>query len=75
MLPDVVLAISFFKEIGAEKLWVTFGKGKKIRYISIHNICSAMSPAKTRALAGFHTLTGCDNTHFFSGTGKKSAYL
>ena len=61
----VVQAISFFNKIGAEKLWVTFGKGKKIRYTSIHDICSAMSPAKTRALPGFHTLTGCDHTSFF----------
>jgi len=29
----VVLAISFFSKIAAEKLWVTFGKGKKIRYL------------------------------------------
>ena len=54
---------------------MTFGKGKKIRYISIHDICSAKSPVKTRALPGFHALTRCDNTSFFSGTGKKSAYL
>jgi len=42
----VVLAVSFFNEIGAEKLWVTFGKSKKIRYISIHDVCNAMSPEK-----------------------------
>ena len=30
---DVVLAISFFNEIGVEKLWVTFRKGKKIYII------------------------------------------
>ncbi len=71
----VVLAISFFTEIGAEKLWVSFGMGKKLRYISIHDICSTMSPAKARALPAFHALTGCDNTSFFSGTGKKSAFL
>lgn len=35
-----------------------------------------MSPAKAHAVAlpAFHALTGCDNTSFFSGTGKKSAY-
>ena len=33
-----------------------------------------MSPAKANALPAFHALTGCDNTSFFSGTGKKSAY-
>ena len=70
----IVLGISFFTEIGAEKLWVSFGMGKKKRYISIHDICSTMSPAKANALPAFHALTGCDNTSFFSGTGKKSAY-
>ena len=64
----IVLAISFFTEIGAEKLWVSFGMGKKMRYISIHAICNAMSPAKAHALPAFHALTGCDNT--FSGTGR-----
>ena len=60
-----VLAIFFFTEIGAEKLWVTFGKSKKIRYISMHDICSAKSPAKTHALPSFHALTACDHTSFF----------
>ncbi len=69
----VVLGISLFTEIGAEKLWVSFGMGKKLRYISIHDICSTMSPAKAHALPAFHAMTGSDNTSFFSGTGKKSA--
>ena len=33
-----------------------------------------MSCDKTKALPAFHALTGSDNTSFFSGTGKKSAY-
>ncbi len=70
----IVLGISFFTEIGAEKLWVSFGMGKTFRYISVHDICSTMSITKARALPAFHALTGCDNTSFFSGTGKKSAY-
>ena len=53
---------------------MSFGKGKKFKYISIHNIFDAMSPSKVRALPAFHALTGSDNTSFFSGTGKKSAY-
>ena len=48
--------------------------GKKLRYISIHDICNVMSPVKAYALPAFHALTGCDNTSFFSGTGKKYAY-
>ena len=33
-----------------------------------------MSSANAKALPAFHALTGSDNTSFFSGTGKKSAY-
>ena len=45
-----------------------------MRNISIHDTCSTMSSARAKALPAFHALTGSDNTSFFSGTGKKSAY-
>ena len=64
----------FFTDIGAEKLGVSFGMGKKLRYISIHDICNVISPIKAYAVPAFHALTGCNNTSFFSGTGKKYAY-
>ena len=36
---------------------------------------SAVGPTMSeKALPAFHALTGADNTSFFSGTGKKSAY-
>ena len=70
----IVLGMSFFDEFGADKLWVSFGIGTKLRNISNHDICSTMSAAKTKALPAFHVLTGSDDTSFFSGTGKKSAY-
>ena len=40
----------------------------------MHDMCSAMSSAKAKALPAFHALTRSDNTSFFSGTGNKSAY-
>ena len=70
----IVLGISFSSDIGADKLWVSFGIANKLRTIPIHYICSTMSSAKAKALPAFHTLTGSDNTSFFSGTGQKSAY-
>ena len=45
-----------------------------MRNISIHDICSTISSDKAKALPTFHALRGSDNTSFFSGTGKKSAY-
>ena len=68
------LGIPFFSDIGADKMLDSFGIGNKLRNISIHDICSTMFSAKTKALPTFHALTGSDNTSFFSGTGKKSAY-
>ncbi len=66
----VVLAIHFFTEIGAEQLWVSFGMGKKFRYISIHDICRTMAPSKALALPAFHALTGSDNTSSFPARGR-----
>ena len=71
----IALGISFFSDIGTDKLWVSFGIGNKLRNISIHDICSTMSPAKAKALPAFHALQGSYNTSFFSGTGKKSHSL
>ena len=36
----IVLGISLFSYIGADKLWVSLGVGNKLRNISIHDICS-----------------------------------
>ena len=66
----IVIGISFFSDIGADKLWDSFGIGNKLRNISIHDICSTMSSSKAKALPAFHALTGTDNTSFFFGTGR-----
>ena len=63
----IVLGISFFSDIGADKLWVSFGIANKLRNIPIHDICSTMSSATAKALPAFHALIGSDNTSFFSG--------
>ena len=70
----IVLRISFFSDIGANKFWFSFGIGNKLRNISIHHICSTMSSARAKALPAFHALTTSYNTSFFSGTGKNSGY-
>ena len=53
----IVLGISLFSYIGADKLWVSLGVGNKLRNISIHDICSTMYSAKAKALPAFHALT------------------
>ena len=69
----IVLGISLFSYIGADKLWVSLGAGNKLRNISIRDICSTMSSVKAKALPAFDALRGSDNTSIFSSTGKKSA--
>ena len=45
----IALRISFFSDIGADKLWVSFGIGNTLRNISIHDMCRTMSSAKGAA--------------------------
>ena len=74
VLSHAAKPVSLFSYIGADKLWISLGVGNKMRNISIHDICSTMSSAKSKALPAFYALTGSDNTSFLSGTGKQSAY-
>ena len=46
----IVLGISLFSYISADKLWVSFGVGNKLRNISIHDICSTMSSTNEESL-------------------------
>ena len=52
----IVQGISFFSDIGADKMWVPFGIGNKLRNISINDIYSTMSSAKAKDLPAFHAL-------------------
>ena len=36
-----VIAVSLFRDIGADELWLVFGCGKSFRYISIHDLSNA----------------------------------
>ena len=70
----VVLAITFFHRLSVHELWIVFGVGKKYRYISVHDIALHLGEQNDEALAGFHAFTGCDQTSFFSGKGRKTAF-
>ena len=52
----IVQGISFFSDIGADKMWVPFGIWKQLRNISIHDIYSTMCSAKAKALPASHAL-------------------
>ena len=70
----VVLAISFFRQLGFSKLWVGFGTGKNYRDIPIHDLYSNLGPFKSDALLLFHAISGCDTTSQLLGCGKKTAW-
>ena len=57
-----------------DELWLSFGTGKRFRYIPTHKIAACLGPEKSRALPMFHALTGCDTVSAFVGHGKKIAW-
>ena len=58
----VVIIVSHLHYIPASEVWVSFGVGKHQRYIATHEIATALGPSRSKSLAIFHTLTGCDVT-------------
>ena len=71
----VVLAVSAAQGLQPEEeLWLTFGTGKRFRYLAVNEIAAGLGPGKARALPVFHGLTGCDNVSSFAGHGKKTAW-
>lgn len=71
----VVLAAAFFRELQVEELWIAYGVGKHLRYLSIHAIAASFTRQQCEGLPFFHALTGCDTVSYFSGKGKKTALL
>lgn len=69
----LVIAVSLFHKIGAEKLWLEFSTEKHTRYISVQGIVHALGTEKAESLIAFHALTRCDKTSF-SGRGKVTAW-
>ena len=62
------------KQMDGTELWIAFGVGKGFRYLSAHSVSHALGKEKSRSLPMFHAFTGCDQTSFFTGKGKKTAW-
>ena len=69
----VVIGVAVFDDLNVDHLWMTFGKGKDLRWISIHDIVRSLGP-RSKALPFFHAFTGCDTVSAFVGNGKKTAW-
>ena len=73
----VIIAISVMSslmQLGLQKMWVSFGKGEKTKWIPIHEVVPAIGPKKTRGILFFHAFSGCDMVSAFHGKSKKSAW-
>ena len=60
----LVIAIATFshsQELGLEEMWIAFGQGKNIKWMSVHELSTLLSPKKSLGLLFFHTFTGCDS--------------
>lgn len=69
----VVIGVAVLEDLNVDALWVTFGKGKDLRWIPIHDIVRSLGP-RSKALPFFHAFTGCDTMSTFVGKGKKKAW-
>lgn len=69
----VVIGVALYQELDVEKLWISFGKEKVVRWIPLHEISRSLGP-RAKALPFFHALTGCDTVSAFLSKGKKSCW-
>ena len=73
----VVIALSVFptlQRLGLEQLWVTYGQGHRLRWISVHDMCHYMGEEKIKGILFFHAFSGCDTVSAFRNKGKKTAW-
>lgn len=73
----VVIAISTFpilQSLGLVELWVAFGQGQNLRWISVHDLCQFLGQEKSTGMSFFHAFTGCDTVSAFRGKGKVTAW-
>ena len=73
----VVIAFSVFPSLPRlelEHLWVTFGQGHSLCWISVHDIYHYMGQVKIKGISFFHAFTVCDTLSVFHNKGKKTAW-
>ena len=74
----VVIMIGLFHDLvslnPSADIWISFGMGKNLQYISINATCESLGSETSLALPFFHSFNGCDTTSCFFGKGKKSTW-
>ena len=63
----IVILVGLFYQIGAQvdDVWVEYGAGKYMQYISIRTIYNQLGESRAKALLFFHAFTGSDTTSAF----------
>ena len=70
---DVFLLLLYYAESLTQVTFFRTGRGIDLRDINIHSCYEALGATKSKALLGFHTFTGCDQTgRLFNGISKTS---
>lgn len=70
----VVIAVSMFRELNIEKLWIEFGTGRKKRWLPIHSYAAKLGENVCRGLRFWYAFTGCDTVSSFCGRGKRISW-
>ena len=72
----IVILVGLFFKIAAQvdDVWVEYGAGKYMQYISIRTMYNQLGESRAKALLFFHAFTGSDTTSAFRNKGKKTAW-
>ena len=72
----VVILVGLFYKIAdqVDDIWVEYGAGKHLQYISIRTMYNQLGVLKAKAILFFHAFTGSDTTSAFRNKGKKTAW-
>ena len=70
----IVIPVGLFYQIGAQvdDVWVEYGAGKYMQYISIKTMYNQLGDSRAKALLFFHAFTGSDTTSAFRNKRKKT---
>jgi hypothetical protein len=69
---DVFLLLIHYAESLPQVMYFRTGNGDNFRDIDIKKCYEALGPENAKALLGFHTFTGCDQTGRFNGKSKST---
>ncbi len=70
----VVIAISLFRSLQIDELWIEFGVGKSRRWLPIYKYTQNLGQNTRSGLRFWYAFTGCDTVSAFFAKGKKTVW-